>query len=298
MDQKANSINRIFIHTLLIVAMVCSFIVLLVDVRGGFDDKVAIIADSGIFLSSVLSYFITRVLKKDTLSVVLFTGTVLALMTYQLLSTWGYYLGISIMVVIVLGYVYSLILKGTIRLVMHGITLFVLVFVLVYQYNYPEHFVITQPMDLMGIAIPYLMVYILVSLTAALLKDRLDESNQELVLLNKDLVEKNCEIETQNEELNSHQEEMNSINVRLEELVEQRTHSLREKNEALARYGFRNAHNVRGPLARILGLINLSKMDKSITPEMILSMIEKEALQIDYIIHEIARDLGENTEVD
>ena len=295
MLEKTKSINRIFIQSMLWVAMGGIFITLLLDTRLGFSDTISIIVDSGIFFAASVGLAVSKLLQKHTLAILLFTGTVLCLIMFQLATTIGYHLGSSVMVVIVLGYIHSIVLKGIIRIVLHVITLSFMIALLIYQLYFPEKFVPTNTTtDLLAIAVPYILVYLIVTYTAAVLKDLLDTSNIDLVILNKDLAEKNCEIETQNEELNSHQEDMSSVNCRLEELVEERSHSIKDKNEAIARYGFRNAHNVRGPLARILGLIILSKIDNSMTKTDILLMIEKEATDIDTIIHDITLDLEKN----
>ena len=66
-------------------------------------------------------------------------------------------------------------------------------------------------------------------------------------------------LETQNKEIIAQQEEIQSMNDQLEEVIHQRTKRLEEKNRLLTEYAFFNAHKVRGPLARILGLLNLYK---------------------------------------
>jgi len=296
MEPSVKHINRIFLHSFLLMGIFSSLIVFFVDIRNGFNDTIAIVADLGIFLSTLIGYFISKVLNKDPLSVLFFTSVILCCVTYELLYTAGYTLGICLMVIIVLGYVYSLLLKGAQRWSMQIITFSVLLGLFFYQNSNRDQLGISPTIDIIGIAVPYIFIYIAVAYTTAIIKDRHDDSNRKLALLNNDLYEKNAEIETQNEELSTHQDELSQINLRLEDLVEKRTLSLREKNEALARYGFKNAHNVRGPLARILGLINVSKIDESIPKEKILELIYIESQSIDVIIQEIAKDLATNTE--
>ena len=65
------------------------------------------------------------------------------------------------------------------------------------------------------------------------------------------------EIQAQNEEISSQAEVIQGINDNLELLVKERTQELEKKNKALEEYAFINAHELRGPLASIMGLINL-----------------------------------------
>jgi signal transduction histidine kinase len=109
----------------------------------------------------------------------------------------------------------------------------------------------------------------------------------ELELKNSDLVIKNEELQASEEELSQNLEELKSIqdmlekrnqkilaqqevieiqnkeillrNENLEETVEQRTVELIENNRQLEQYAFITAHNLRAPVARILGLGNLLK---------------------------------------
>lgn len=98
---------------------------------------------------------------------------------------------------------------------------------------------------------------------------------QELARANQFLKEKNREMETQNSELLNTRENLNivnkqllEINQRLEELVGERTQSLEKKNtelqEALAEldlFLYSSYHDLKGPVARLRGLLNLAKLE-------------------------------------
>lgn len=73
----------------------------------------------------------------------------------------------------------------------------------------------------------------------------------------KEIQQKTEEIQAQNEEIMAQAEEIQGINDNLEMLVKQRTAELEKKNQALEEYAFINAHKLRGPVASILGLLNL-----------------------------------------
>jgi len=78
---------------------------------------------------------------------------------------------------------------------------------------------------------------------------------RELQALNKDIYDKHEEILSQSEELSEANEEIRRINESLEQEVLHRSERIRRQNETLIEYAYFNAHTVRGPLARILGLL-------------------------------------------
>jgi tetratricopeptide (TPR) repeat protein len=92
--------------------------------------------------------------------------------------------------------------------------------------------------------------------------------------------------------------EINKLNESLEEKVQQRTEELRKQNQKLVEYAFFTAHEVRGPLARILGLVELVKV-KQLNHERaeIISRLQTSANELDEILREVNRKLesGEST---
>jgi tetratricopeptide (TPR) repeat protein len=111
------------------------------------------------------------------------------------------------------------------------------------------------------------------------------KSNEELIRLNKDISEKN--------------EEIKQINDHLEEEVNVRTEKIQLQNQKLIEYAFFNAHKVRGPLARVLGLVALTKNESSL--EEVKSLHEKihlSALELDEVVKEINQklDIEQKTE--
>ncbi len=90
------------------------------------------------------------------------------------------------------------------------------------------------------------------------------ERTRELQIKNEEIGAQNEEISAQNEEITSQNETLAEIKTSLEKKVENRTASLRELNKKLAsqnsqleQFSFIAAHNIKGPVARIKGLINL-----------------------------------------
>src|SRR5688572_10126263 len=86
--------------------------------------------------------------------------------------------------------------------------------------------------------------------------------------------------------------EINKLNENLEEKVQQRTEEIRMQNQKLVEYAFFAAHEVRGPLARILGLVDLVKVKElNHEREEIISRLQVSARELDDIIREVSRKL-------
>lgn len=62
-------------------------------------------------------------------------------------------------------------------------------------------------------------------------------------------------------------------------------------DDKIIRYAHANAHEVRGPLARLLGLIELNRIDDSLDQEWFYNQIKKEARDIDEVLKLISREL-------
>jgi signal transduction histidine kinase len=92
---------------------------------------------------------------------------------------------------------------------------------------------------------------------------------------------------TQNEVMNRQQEELKSINENLESIIHERTKEIEKKNKDLSEYAFINAHMLRGPLSRVIGLASLMEQDpNSFHPEELVR-IKKLANEIDQVVRKI-----------
>jgi ligand-binding sensor domain-containing protein len=86
-------------------------------------------------------------------------------------------------------------------------------------------------------------------------------------LLEKKIQARTLEIRRQNKEIQAQAEEIKGINEHLEEMVKQRTIELERKNKALEEHAFINAHKLRGPVATLLGLIQIQLLGVVSTTE-------------------------------
>ena len=117
-----------------------------------------------------------------------------------------------------------------------------------------------------------------------------DKLNQQLMA---DVKNKSEEIEMQNEELVQSQEKLSELNLHLEELVAKKTRNIALQNEKLTHYAHSNAHHVRGPIARLLGLIQLSRLEKDLDYHWYFEKMEHESQEMDKITKLIAKELND-----
>lgn len=143
-----------------------------------------------------------------------------------------------------------------------------------------------------------------------------------------ELLQKNKEIEVQNEELRQQHEELTTthellekqkllveeknrdigiINQTLEQKVKQRTVELEEtvknlinQNNDLEQFSYIVSHNMRAPVARILGLINLLGIDGDREErEQLMEYLKESTIGLDEIIHDLSQiiDLRRGSEM-
>ena len=86
-------------------------------------------------------------------------------------------------------------------------------------------------------------------------------------------------------------EELQELNKNLEARIDERSFQLTLQNQRLAEYTFINAHKLRGPVASILGLINLVHQVKPHERESILAHLQTCGDQLDSIIREVSHNL-------
>jgi len=134
------------------------------------------------------------------------------------------------------------------------------------------------------------------------LKAELQQSVDKTNKLNKDLMEVNQEVQNKNEELRASEEELlasgeelRQINENLNNLVSFRTQTIIDQNKKFIHHAFINAHKVRSPLARILGLVNLMSHEVELDEngKELLRLLNISANELDDILREVRVNLDE-----
>ena len=116
----------------------------------------------------------------------------------------------------------------------------------------------------------------------------LSDQKRELEIL---VLDRTKDLEAQNEEIIQQQEQIEQINASLEQTIKERTKQLEIQHMKLLDYAYFNAHKVRGPLARILGLTYLLQKKPDDSPFEVIELIEVSARELDGVIREVNQSL-------
>jgi len=137
-------------------------------------------------------------------------------------------------------------------------------------------------------------------------EDKIAALLQERQQRNEDLETQNEEILSQTEQLtaafaliDTQKKQLEQYTTQLEEMVQLKSRDLTKSNEELQKYNsdlrqfsYTVSHNVRGPVARLLGLANLIDLGDHAMSEdnrKMVSLIQGSALELDKIIRELSR---------
>ena len=194
-------------------------------------------------------------------------------------------------VVMVIGFGFSVLLKGRLPLVLHAVTLTGMIIIFSWLSMHPQRYSKPDASEIIVAGVTYVILYLLIAYSSLVLKQRYDEAFKTLAAQNLELIEKTNEIETQNEELVQSHENLHNINNHLESMVNERTEEVQKQNEQLIKYAYSNAHHVRGPVARVLGLIQLSKIETNLDYPFLFQKIEEQTKEIDEVVKGINKEL-------
>lgn len=125
--------------------------------------------------------------------------------------------------------------------------------------------------------------------------------NEEIATQNEEILAQNEELSTQSDSLAAQNQELTVIRTSLENEVKERTRSLQDSNNKLIdqnaqleQFSFITAHNLRGPLARIKGLIQLLPTNDSIE----MNLLEKSVQNLDDVISDLGTIINIRHDVD
>ncbi len=121
----------------------------------------------------------------------------------------------------------------------------------------------------------------------------LSDHNRQLETL---VAQRTSNLEAQNDKIREQQQHIAEINATLEEMVQLRTQQLEEKNKKLVDYAYFNAHNVRGPIARILGLTYLIQHFNE-DPTEFIDKIDLSAKELDEVVKQINTTLSYSNDI-
>lgn len=98
----------------------------------------------------------------------------------------------------------------------------------------------------------------------------ISEHLDELAALNEELISQQEELSFKNQEIEKMNARVMELNSNLEKIVEKRTEQLEKQNLQLTEYAFFNAHQLRAPVASILGLLEVLAKETSESEKIVL----------------------------
>lgn len=274
---EANNIEKYFLNTVLVISIFGVLLILVSNILFYPEDVQSIIIASVILLACFTSYLLKN--KLPLVSILIVTTITMAAMVFQRINSPEIKTTLSI--VLVVGFLYSVMLKGRLMLIMHATTVIILIVVFALPLD-----------DALTAAITYNVVYFVLVFATAKLKSEYDKAQQKLQENNKELLLSSEEVSSQNEKLHEAQRELSLLNKELEKRVNERTERIQIQNKVLLKYSYTNAHHLRGPVARLLGLATIYKLDKDPDHTFYINELENQAREIDEVIKQIDVDLA------
>ncbi|HTH57907.1 MAG TPA: hypothetical protein VL728_17790 [Cyclobacteriaceae bacterium] len=283
-------IEALFLESLLKLSFAGVLIVMAVDF---FFNRIEIVRTAIINFSILFSILLSFVFYKKgffTTAVLVIGFITMAAMYYQSITADNITTS-SMAVVMVIGFGFSVLLKGRWPIFLHVFTLIGMIAIFTWLGIHPQRYSKPDATDIIIAGVTYVILYTLIVYSSLILKQRYDDAFATLESQHLELIEKSNEIETQNEELVQSHENLNNVNMHLESLVHERTKEVQKRSEQLIRFAYSNAHDVRGPVARVLGLIQLSKMEADLDYPFLFKKIEEQTKEIDEAVKGINREL-------
>lgn len=272
------NIEKFFLNTILKISIGGLFFIIVSNILFYPEDILSISLSSAILSACIMAYLIRK--KYPIQSVLIVASVALLAMSYQRLTVPN--TSTTLSVVLIIGFIVSAMLKGRVMWIMHGIAFIILNTVFVFHLS-----------DAVTAAITYSTLYFIICYSTWILKSNYDRAQQNLLSTNIQLNEKAKEIATQNEELLKVQEILSALNADLENIVNERTVKIQTQNEILTRYSYTNAHHLRGPVARLLGLAMIYKLEPRPNADYFMDKMVEQANEIDSVIKQINIDLEE-----
>jgi signal transduction histidine kinase len=147
--------------------------------------------------------------------------------------------------------------------------------------NNPDYAQTSMEIDL------FVTTLVLILLTNYI-KTRFFRYRQSITDVNNKLTDLKRKLNYQTRTIERQKKDLLAARNRLEKIISIQFHERKNKTETIERYSFINAHHVRGPLARILGLIELMGLEQDQTSSgENIAQLKQEAQEIDAIVAKI-----------
>ena len=257
---ELRNIEVFFLNNLLKICIGGVGLIFFFDVTLYPEDVLTLYIDVSILIAAITAFLIRRIFPKA--AIIMMTSIVLAAMLYQSVVV-PVNTTTSLSIILVVGFIYSVMLTGRTMWFMHGVAITVIASMFTIQFFNPSLRFSNKMNDVVTVGITYAILYFILTYATAFMKSSYDRMYVDLT----------------------------SLNAHLEESIKERTWKIQVQNEALVKYSYANAHHLRGPVARLLGLANLSRIQTNLSSMEIITRMEEQALEIDEVVKQINKDL-------
>ena len=284
----SRNIEAFFLNTLLKLATAGIFLITLVDVLIYPEDRISIILDLIILGAFLVAYAIRHLY--PVIAMLVLTSSILSVLTYQSMVV-PLNTSISLAGLLLDGFIVSVMLKGKYKVVMHTLIVSAILFIFLFQFTSPTMRIYESGNELITVLVTYLIMYFNLAYPSSILKKKYDLITENLNQTNDALTQQTQDMAGQNAALLNAQNELAELNANLERILNERTAHIKTQNEILVRYSYNNAHHLRGPVARLLGLAAIYKLDDKTDADFIIEKMLDQAHEIDAVVKLINEDL-------
>lgn len=145
----------------------------------------------------------------------------------------------------------------------------------------------TDNLNLDSKPIDFFIIALVITFFTIYLKDKYLFYRKQIAIRNDQLQRVALKLVNQNDELQKQREEIKAINENLEGMIVEHTKGIEIKNKELSEYAFINAHLVRAPLSRIMGLATLMESDPNTYSPQEIQRIKALANKMDSVVRKI-----------
>jgi signal transduction histidine kinase len=179
-------------------------------------------------------------------------------------------------------------LKGALRFLLLGLYSLLVGYLMAFPALFKVHsFDITTPEEIIFASIDCFFAALLLSIFFIGVKTQFEKFRSQVTTRNEELKNLEINLATQNEQIERKKSEVEKLNHDLNTLIEQRTQEIEARNKMLSEYAFVNAHVLRGPMSRVLGLLNLMQLEPTAYPPEKIAAVQRTAKEMDLIIRKI-----------
>jgi signal transduction histidine kinase len=286
-EDDINTIKVAFEERLFHYGLIVAFIYTLIEVLHDFlIHSSTAVKYIGIFNLILILVLYRAYLKNYTVSIIIFYGQALFTLGFWWNSTAGWggstpYTSIVLMVFIIFtshGYL------QVITLALYGLAIISLAYVpLPGWFGFPN-----DSYTLTSLEADFFLNTLTLILITVYLKAKFHSYTESVELTNERLRKSSETLVAQTKSLSEQQMQLNAVRNNLEDMISAKIDEVQDKAKTLKDYAFVNAHHVRGPLARIFGLIYLMELEgMNHYQSQTLHKIKVEAENMDAIIKRI-----------